>query len=209
MTNRRLLRATAVSLAILATTGVAHPSRADDDAAMQFVAAAFDAQSKATRQGSELQFRRGTAQSTHVFEQVLPDRLHGVITSSGGHRVEFYSIRDRQYTLKNGRWKRYPSMGKPQPRFDLAAFFADRISGLAEVPAPARRGPPRKERTFRGLIAWYGEAGENKGRIDIAIDKRTTLPVAVSFDGLCGGVPCSFVQRFRYDSSITIQAPVQ
>ena len=176
----------------------------EPSAEMKYVVAAFESQAKVMRQAMELHVRRGTSESRHEFERVLPDRLHGVITTPQGRRLEFVTVHDQQFILRPNGWEKLPSMGQREPPFDLSAFLSSHISDLAEVPPP---GTPSPERTFRGLISWATRDGLNTGRIDIAVDRSTALPSTVTFDGLCGGKPCEFRQRFRYDPTITVRVP--
>lgn len=179
-------------------------------AAMEAKQAVLDALAAGERAGPR-RLRVELSSNGRAFQQTLeiapPDRAHVVVRMSGGDTEEAYFIGDSVYTQVNGAWHAAPRASIP---FDglswTAKLFGDALTGV-RAPVEAARGG-RAVQVYGADMRWtlHGQAASGAG--EIVIDRDARRPLAITFEGACGGAACKLTETFEYDASITVRPPL-
>lgn len=195
-----------LSSVLLMTIVAAGIRPAFSDAALDYVTQAFAAEEKATKKGTQIQFRRGNKEMTSVIERILPDRLY-VRTRDGSQEQEVIAIGKDLYHKERGEWRRSvmpPSSG--HILFSVVDLFRSNLEGLVERQLITRDGV--NYRTFLGKIEWSSGSKINRGQIELQVETPANLPRLVTFEGECASVRCSFKQDIYFNESIVIEQPI-
>ena len=183
------------------------------DESLAYVLKGFATQKHAPRQRTEFVYRRANVRARYVIERVQPDRLHMIVVGPTGSQSEIYVIKDRFFQKVQGVWQQSPAPIKP------GAILSNNgiIPSMAEILANSASHVTEREgrnlngvdvRVFNAQISFDAPNGKLEGSMTISIDPVESLPTAISFNGQCGDVTCSYEQDFKYDKGISIEPPL-
>jgi hypothetical protein len=189
----------------------AAPATADSGSAQEGLMAALVAQQNGGPYRVQTTVVTGDTTMEMLAEIVPPDRLRSV-TNTGGIQVEIIIIGDTAY-IKNGDtpWVSLPDSGFGSQI--LGALSSEALMEQNLIADVQRVGQETVDGESAIIYAFQSSFGEGEDALSamtrIWVSESRGLPLRVENEGEIDGSPSRTVQIVQYDTTITIEPPIQ
>lgn len=189
----------------------AAPATADSGSAQEGLMAALVAQQNVGPYRVQTTVVTGDTTMEMLAEIVPPDRLRSV-TNTGGIQVEIIIIGDTAY-IKNGDtpWVSLPDSGFGSQI--LGALSSEALMEQNLIADVQRVGQETVDGESAIIYAFQSSFGEGEDALSamtrIWVSESRGLPLRVENEGEIDGSPSRTVQIVQYDTTITIEPPIQ
>lgn len=172
------------------------------------ILAAVAAEEAAPRKQARLIYRVGNREARYEIDRVLPDRIR-LFSQSGSRTSEVIGIGTRLYLRQPGGWKVVPTAPLPTTPMSLGDMFSRQLRDITWLELSAADASVLK--AFKAQISWMaGLKGnvQNEGELTIFVERASGRLNRLSFEGRCGGNPCSFDHQITFNQSLEIPPPL-